>query len=80
VRDLGAVKCGIVSFTAEGKEPAKIREALARQRINVWVSLAEYTLLDMQSRNLSSVVRASVHYYNSEEEVERFCAALASLL
>jgi cysteine desulfurase / selenocysteine lyase len=80
VRDLGAVRCGIVSFTAEGKEPAEIREALTRQRINVWVSLAEFTLLDMQSRGLSTLVRASVHYYNSEEEVERFCASLASLL
>jgi len=34
----------------------------------------------MEDRKLPGVVRASLHYYNSEEEIERFCAALEPLL
>ena len=45
--------------------------------INTTVSLAKHARLDMGSRELDKVVRASVHYYNTEEEIERFCEVLA---
>jgi selenocysteine lyase/cysteine desulfurase len=73
------VRCGIVTFTVEGKEPVAIRDALRERGINVSVSPVEYTRLDMEARNLPAVVRASVHYYHAEEEVARFCEALAAL-
>ena len=80
VRDRGAQQCGIVSFTAEGREPEEIRRELSAEKINVWTSPLHFTRLDMSRRGLGSVVRASVHYYNSEQEVERFCEVLARLL
>jgi cysteine desulfurase/selenocysteine lyase len=80
VRDLGNRQCGIVSFTVEGRSPDRIREKLSEDRINVSVSPAEYTLLDMNDRNLSSVIRASVHYYNSEDEIDRFTEILSSII
>jgi cysteine desulfurase / selenocysteine lyase len=80
VRDLGVERCGIVSFTVEGKDPEAIHRALAEHHINVTVSRLTSTRLDMEARGLSSVVRASVHYFNTEAEVERFCTILASLL
>lgn len=79
VRDLGQVQCGIVSFTVDGADPEKIRRALSRHRINVSVSVPEYTLLDMEARSLPALLRASVHYYNTEEEIDRFCTVLAPL-
>jgi selenocysteine lyase/cysteine desulfurase len=80
VWDLGIERCGIVSFTVDGKNPKEILHTLAQQSINVSVSTLNSTRLDMEARGLTELVRASVHYYNSEEEVERFCAALASVL
>jgi cysteine desulfurase / selenocysteine lyase len=80
VQDLGKEKCGIVTFTVEGKDPLQIRNLLAQQAINVWYLYPSSALLDMESRKLSGVVRASVHYYNTEEEIERFCTSLLAVL
>jgi cysteine desulfurase/selenocysteine lyase len=79
VRDLGAEKCGIVSFTREGKAPAEIKARLAERRVHVSVSTRKSTRLDMESRGLTEVVRASAHYYNTEDELDRFVEALRAL-
>jgi cysteine desulfurase/selenocysteine lyase len=80
VRDRGIIQCGIVTFTVEGLEPEEIKKRLAAQNINVSVSVVESTRLDMEARGLVSMVRASVHYFNSEEEIERFCAEVEKML
>ncbi|MEQ8697403.1 MAG: aminotransferase class V-fold PLP-dependent enzyme [Bauldia litoralis] len=79
LRDLGTHRCGIVSFTVNRHDPAAIQQAMADQAINIGLSPANFTLLDMDRRGLGSVARASVHYYNSEAEVDRFAAAIESL-
>ncbi|HUG36515.1 MAG TPA: aminotransferase class V-fold PLP-dependent enzyme [Candidatus Limnocylindrales bacterium] len=76
VQDLGVERCGIVTFTVEGIEPLDIKKALAAESINVSASALPSTRLDMEARGLARVVRASVHYYNSEDEVERFSDTL----
>ena len=78
VRDLGALKCGIVTFTVDGKDPLVIQRLLLEKNINVSVSKLESTRLDMESRHLKSLIRASVHYYNSEDEIEGMCETLVS--
>jgi len=80
VQDLGQKKCGIVSFTVKAKEPNEIKRVLSENKINLSVSSAQGTRLDMDARGFTSVLRASVHYYNTEAEVERFCTALASFI
>jgi cysteine desulfurase/selenocysteine lyase len=75
VRDLGEVRCGIVTFTGP-RPPEETRVLLAERGINVSVTKAASTLLDMEARGLSEMVRASVHYYNTEEEIDRLVEAL----
>ncbi len=77
IRDLGQTQCGIVSFTSENMPSDAIYEALQAQNINVSYSPRQYTRLDMEARELESIVRASVHYYNTEAEIARFCNVLA---
>ncbi len=80
VRDHGVTQCGIVTFSVEGKDPEAIQRELAQHNINVSITTRSSTRLDMEARGLTSMVRASVHYYNSEEEVERFCTTLAGII
>jgi cysteine desulfurase / selenocysteine lyase len=79
IHDRGKRLCGIVTFTVAGHNPDQVRGRLYVQNINVWVSAMSHSRLDLEPRGLDQLVRASVHYYNSEEEVERFVAAVAEL-
>lgn len=79
VRDIGRDKCGIVTFTLEGKEPAELKRELHARGMNVTTTGRSSSRIDMEARNLQSMVRSSVHYYNTEDEIERFVAAVAAL-
>lgn len=78
VRDLGREKCGIVTFTLDGATPRALTSALAGRGINIAVTEARMTLLDMEARGIEAMARASVHAYNTEAEVERFVEAVAA--
>ncbi|KAK9823906.1 hypothetical protein WJX72_006290 [[Myrmecia] bisecta] len=80
VHDQGRVLCGLVSFTKAGTTAVAIKMALQERRINVSVSAAPSTRLDMDARGLTEVVRASVHYYNTEQEVADLVAAVAAVM
>jgi len=79
VRDLGTVRSGIVSFTVGDLPAATVKAALRAASINVTVSPARGTLLDMRARGLNELVRASVHYYNTEAELDRLVDELERL-
>ena len=80
LRDRGSRQCGIVSFTVAEMAPAAVVQGLRERGINSSVSRAPSTQLDMHGRGLDALVRAGVHYYNSEEEVARFLAALQEVM
>lgn len=77
VQDLGVEKCGIVTFTKAGLTAGQIAVRLAARQINV--SVSSVALIDFAERGLSALVRASVHYFNSEQEVATFVAAVAQV-
>jgi selenocysteine lyase/cysteine desulfurase len=79
VRDRGVEQCGIVSFTAN-KPSTFVRDELRCRGINVHVIAAATTRLDMNNRGLTDLVRASVHYYNTREEIDRFVGELAEVV
>ena len=79
MHDLGTRRCGIVSFTLDGRPAGELRQALAAERINVSVSSRDSTRIDMERRGLGELLRASVHYYNTEDELARFTQAVAAL-
>ena len=79
VRDIGREKSGITTFTVDGLTPAAVRAALHAQRMNVNVTTLETTRLDMEARGLEQLVRASVHYFNTVEEIDRVVAAVRGL-
>ena len=80
VLDLGRERCGIVSFRPGKLAPRDLMTTLRERAINCHTSAAPSTLMDMSRRGLDIINRASVHYYNTEEEIERFCAALEELV
>ena len=57
-----------------------VKAVLAKECINVTHSTVSGTRLDMEARGLSAVVRASVHYFNTEDEVRRVVAVLRTAL
>ncbi len=73
------LRCGIVTFTHERHAAQTIFERMRDQQINVRVTAVGSTRLDMEQRGLTEIVRASAHYYNTEEELARFSQAVAAL-
>lgn len=79
VHDLGRSKCGIVTFAKTGMLPQEIAAKLRWLKINVSVSAVSSARLDFEPRGLSALTRASVHYFNTDEEIAQFCHAVRTL-
>lgn len=79
VTDEGVEKCGIVTFVSSQLEAGKIRDQLVKHKINVGVSSGAGSMVSFEQRGLTQVVRASVHYFNTEEEIDYFVDVLRSI-
>jgi cysteine desulfurase/selenocysteine lyase len=79
VRDQGRVRGAIVTFTYEPHPAGAVMQWLKSQGIAVRTTDRAATRVDMEQRNLDELVRASVHYYNTEAELDRLCAALRAM-
>ncbi|KAJ1426275.1 aminotransferase class V [Ochromonadaceae sp. CCMP2298] len=82
LHDLGdqESQCGIVTFSVEGVDAATIKARL--HEVNTYVAVApeNSTLVDSRARNLPPLVRASLHYFNTAEEIGKFCDHLRTIL
>jgi cysteine desulfurase / selenocysteine lyase len=79
LHDIGRERGGIVSFSTASVDPNSLKMQLRERRINCSTSGLTSTRLDMARRGLELINRASVHYYNTEAEVMRFCENVAEL-
>ncbi len=76
VHDRGREVGAIVTFTLPDVAPADLVGWMREQGINIWNSTVNSARLDMEAKGLSSVVRVSPHYYNTEDEIVRFVETL----
>ncbi len=79
VHDIGVQKGGIVTFSHQDYSADEIKSHLAKHNINVSASKISSTRYDMEKRNLSSIVRASFHYYNTNEELDELISQLTKM-
>lgn len=76
VHDKGPDRGGIATFTVEGITAENVRAGLLASAVNTSVSTPGQARHDLAYRGLPTVVRASVHYYNTEAEIHRFIDVL----
>jgi selenocysteine lyase/cysteine desulfurase len=79
VTDIGTRQCGIVTFTVGGVDASEVVRLLRDEQINLSVSTPWSTPVDAERRGLPDLTRASVHYFNTADELDRFVAALTGL-
>ena len=78
IRDRGAVRSGIVTFTRAGEPAAALASRLRSRDANVSVTVRAAAPKDPHLRLLDGAVRASVHYYNTSDEIARFAELVAA--
>ena len=77
VRDVGAERCAIVTFDVADVSADHVMETLRRRGINVSVSATSSAVIESLERDLPDLVRASPHYYNAADELDRLVEAVA---
>jgi selenocysteine lyase/cysteine desulfurase len=80
VHDLGVRKAGLVTFSVAGRSAAEVQAELAAQKVTVTRSGRSSTYLDMARRGLEEIVRASPHYFVSEDQLDVALEAVAGLV
>ncbi|MEQ8816608.1 MAG: aminotransferase class V-fold PLP-dependent enzyme [Thalassobaculum sp.] len=72
ITDQGVDRCGIVTFTKAGEKPVEIRDRCIAKGINISASSGSGSRVGFDRRGLDAVVRASVHYVNDDQDIDRF--------
>jgi len=79
VHDLGLTRSAIVTFKVDGYDAGQIVSKLSSKSINVSATSVNSARLDFPERGLTELVRASVHYYNNDDEVDRLVSEISKL-
>jgi selenocysteine lyase/cysteine desulfurase len=80
VLDRGPELGGLVTFTVRGATPEQIVAELSKRKINVVPSYRGFAVIDFDEKGVQWAIRASPHYYNTEDEMETFLSAVKELI
>lgn len=72
-------RSGIVTFTVDGVGTVAVNSALAARRVRTVHVPASHAQWDLGKRGIDSVVRASVHVYNDDSDVDALVGAVAEI-
>lgn len=76
----GRVQSGITSFRHDTLSAERICQELEMRGINMWLIRGDHTPLYMAQRGVDKAVRASVHYYNTVDELAAAGSALLDIV
>ena len=76
VLDGREARSGLVTFRSTTESPEVTQSRLSANKINTNVALTQSARLDMDPRGIPAAVRASVHYFNTSDEITALIDAL----
>jgi len=79
LQDRGKQRCNIVTFSLTGHTPEKTKNHFSRSGINIYIMTKVSAVIDFAEKDIEWVVRVSPHYYNTENEIDRFIEILKTL-
>jgi selenocysteine lyase/cysteine desulfurase len=77
--DRGKNPCAIVTLAWPGLDAGAAVQQLRTQHIRTSAAVRAFAVLDMDAKGVSSALRLSPHYYNTEQEIDQAVEALARL-
>ncbi len=80
VRDRGAVRTGIVTFSLEGREAVDVVREIKARGVNVSHSPREYAVRDFDAQGVTGLVRVSPHVYTDETDIDALLDAVTGSL
>jgi selenocysteine lyase/cysteine desulfurase len=80
VRDRGATRTGIVTFSAQGRDAADVVRRIKERGVNVSHSPREYAVRDFDALGVSGLVRVSPHVYTDDGDLEALIDAVSAAI
>ncbi len=78
VLDKGLRRSAIVTFRVDGRSSSEVHAALRAADVHTSVTVAAHARFDFPERGIVDAVRASVHYFNTEDELDRLVEVVAT--
>jgi len=80
VTDQGIERCGIVTCFADTVAADQLQQHLSARRINTSTVTFSANPISTRQRGTPTLLRVSLHYYNTDQELDRFIRELKALL